>query len=512
MTPSRKRHAARPRAWMTPSRPLVVLVVLAAAACTRKREMPPQAAGTAGTTLPLTTAVTTVMTASVPGAGGAPLAFPGAEGFGARARGGRGGRACKVTTLAKSGPGSLAACLDAEGPRTVIFEVSGVIEGPLEIRHGRLTIAGQTSPRGIVVKGGLVCDNVYDPNDCNDVIVRHLRLRVGAPDSLRIGGAHDVVVDHCSMSAADDENVEITRSRNVTIQRSIIAEPRGEHYKWGGVLVNYSKDVMPLDGITIHHTVWNGVAGRLPELSCEENGDGPGKSNCTGRALSIELSNNVLWDVSDPIWFNRCTGTNQGNDCAPTAPGFGVRLNLVGNVMARRGGTDPELPFAEPALADTPRNAVHARDNVALRGGAPASGRPPSGNVPERHPFPTVTYEPASGLVASLARTAGAFPRDPMDERLSGYLTRPVDARPPAWRGDRGVEPSDALAPAAKVGRALEPDADGDGLPDAWERAHGLDPARADDGASVGVARGCPAGYTALECWLDELATAITPR
>ncbi len=144
---------------------------------------------------------------------------------------------------------------------------------------------------------------------------------------------------------------------------------------------------------------------------------------------------------------------------------------------------------------------------VALRGGAPASGRPPSGNVPERHPFPTVTYEPASGLVASLARTAGAFPRDPMDERLSGYLTRPVDARPPAWRGDRGVEPSDALAPAAKVGRALEPDADGDGLPDAWERAHGLDPARDDhSGLTVGNATAGLAGYPNLEVYLHELA------
>jgi hypothetical protein len=246
-------------------------------------------------------------------------AFPGAEGFGARTTGGRGGQACLVSHLGRAGAGSLQACLDIRGPRIVVFEVSGVIEGPLEIKHGHLTIAGQTSPGGITIRGGLICDNVYDPNDCNNVILRHLRLRAGAPDSLRLGGVRDAIVDHCSFASANDENLEITRSSSITIQHSVIAEPQGDHYRWGGVLVNYSKNVMPLDRITIHHTVWNGVAGRLPEISCEENADGPGVSNCAGHTLNIELSNNVLWDVSDPIWFNHCTGNNEGNDC-PQAP------------------------------------------------------------------------------------------------------------------------------------------------------------------------------------------------
>jgi len=297
------------------------------------------------------------------------VAFPGAEGFGAHAIGGRGGAICRVTTLAKAGAGSLQACFDATGRRTVVFDVSGVIEGPLEIKHGQLTIAGQTSPSGVVIKGGVVCDNVYDPNDCNDLIVRHVRFRGGNPDSFRIGGAHDVILDHCSFASAEDENIEITRSKNVTVQYAMIAEPKGEHYKWGGVLLNYSKDVMPLDAITIHHSVWSGVAGRLPELSCEENGDGPGKTNCAGRILSIELANNVLWDASDPIWFNRCTGTNEGNDCPPSAKNFGVRLNLVGNVFARRSSADAELPFIEPAVFASPEPDLHARQRALPRRG-----------------------------------------------------------------------------------------------------------------------------------------------
>mgnify|MGYP000963488738 CR=1 FL=1 len=423
-------------------------------------------------------------------------AFPGAEGFGAAARGGRGGTICRVRTLAHDGPGSLQACFDASGPRTVVFDVSGVIEGPLEIKHGRLTVAGQTSPRGVTVKGGIVCDNVYDPNDCNDVILRHLRLRNGSPDSLRLGGAHDVIVDHCSMAGAEDESIEISRSRNVTIQHSVIAEPRGDHYQWGGVLINYSTVEMPLENITIHHSVWNGVAGRLPEMTCEENDDAKGKSNCSGHVLPIELSNNVLFDVSDPIWFNRCTGNNEGNDCPAGARNFSLRLNVVANVMMRRSSADADAPFAAPVFAHA-GNAIYANDNQLFRGTArvAVAGK---GNTAAPHPFPAVTYTPAAQLVATLAKTAGAWPRDRMDERLAAYLTRGIDTRPAAWRGGRGVEQGDAvLAPTAAPLPAIK-DANGDGIPDDWSSNACKD---------VG-----PNGYTPLECYLNELADRRTPH
>jgi hypothetical protein len=481
---------------------LVPLLALGCSSC-RKDDDPearsPHEAGTAPTAPGPTAAV---MPAGTP-------AFPGAEGFGAGARGGRGGAVCAVTTLAREGPGSLQACLDAKGPRTVVFRVSGVVEGPVEIRHGQLTIAGQTSPGGVIVKGGIVCDNVYDPNDCNDVIVRHLRLRGGAPDSLRIGGAHDVIVDHCSLANAEDENLEITRARNVTVQHSIVAEPLGEHYKWGGVLVNYSKDAMPLDGITLHHNLWNGVSGRLPELSCEENTDGPGKSNCSGHVLQVEITNNVYWDVFDPIWYNRCTGTNDGNGCAQSSRDFFLHLNLIGNVMVRRGQTDPDLPLIEPEVWGPAGNAVYASGNRLLRGQA-ASEVKPVRSAAARHAFPAVTATPAERLIPTVAASVGAAPRDAMDARLCGYLSQPVDARPPAWVGERGVGVADAFRSAAAP--PAPPDADGDGMPDAWEAAHGLDPRKADHDDTAFASRsdhrvrGCTKGYTALECYLNELA------
>lgn len=416
---------------------------------------------------------------------------------------------CKVTSLAPQGPGSLQHCVDQPGPRVVVFDVSGVIPGPITLRHGQLTLAGQSSPGGVVIDGGVICDNVYDPYDCNDVIVRHLRARRGRPDSFRIGGAHDVILDHVSLASAEDEILEITRSRRVTIQHSILAEPAGEHYEFGGVLINYSKDTLPLDELSLHHNLWNGVWGRLPEMSCEENPDGPGKTNCSGHTLRIELTNNVLWDVRMPVWYNRCTSNNGGNDCAPSAQNFFLALNWINNLSARRTGTD--TPAIEPHVASTPNNKTFAQGNV-LRTGTTEQEAPLGGpSLPARHAFPPVTLLPTKQLIGAIQKLAGALPRDPMDARLVGYLSQPVDQRPAAWVSGQGIDQGDSLRlPPA---RPAQPDLDGDGMPDAWEQAHGLDPARNDAASPLGERPtgipGCTQGYTAIECYLNELALLL---
>src|SRR5262245_59999433 len=73
-------------------------------------------------------------------------AFPGAEGWGAVTTGGRGGKVIKVTNLNASGPGSLAEACGTDGPRIVVFDVSGVIRGNVKITKPHITIAGQTAP------------------------------------------------------------------------------------------------------------------------------------------------------------------------------------------------------------------------------------------------------------------------------------------------------------------------------------------------------------------------------
>ena len=120
-----------------------------------------------------------ILVASLSAAGAATglPAFPGAEGGGALAVGGRGGVVCKVTNLNDSGLGSLRSCIDMTGPRTVIFTVGGTIwlESPLRITNPYITIAGQTAPGGgIQIAGKNIQNdrNLIQLSSTNDVVIR----------------------------------------------------------------------------------------------------------------------------------------------------------------------------------------------------------------------------------------------------------------------------------------------------------------------------------------------------
>ena len=162
------------------------------------------------------------------------LAFPGAEGAGAHAAGGRGGRVIRVTNLDDSGPGSLRAAIEAEGPRILIFDVGGTIRlaTPLVIRNPNITVAGQTAPGG----GITVRDHVFEIA-ADDVVVRFIRARLGdesrvESDAFTISRGRRIIVDHVSagwsidetLSAGSDYEKPEDDLRDVTVQWSIISE------------------------------------------------------------------------------------------------------------------------------------------------------------------------------------------------------------------------------------------------------------------------------------------------
>jgi pectate lyase len=153
-------------------------------------------------------------------------AFPGAEGFGAGASGGRGKHVAAVTNLNDDGPGSLRDALSA-GDRTVVFRVSGTINlnSRLKLNHPNITIAGQTAPGdGICLRG-----HELFIADTENVIVRYLRLRPGDQakvelDALTVWNAKDVIIDHCSLSwSTDSLNDVVKQSGNVTVQWCILS-------------------------------------------------------------------------------------------------------------------------------------------------------------------------------------------------------------------------------------------------------------------------------------------------
>jgi hypothetical protein len=185
------------------------------------------------------------------------LAFPEAQGYGKYTQGGRGGRIIVVDSLEdseKAKPGTLRYAVKAEGPRIVVFTVSGVIElvKPLEIKQDFITIAGQTSPGGIVITGS------ETQIDANQVIIRYVRFRPGAHheqgDAINGKRLNNIIIDHCSMSWANDEVASFYNNTDFTLQYSIISESlnnaghlKGSHGYggiWGGQRASFINNVL----------------------------------------------------------------------------------------------------------------------------------------------------------------------------------------------------------------------------------------------------------------------------
>ena len=187
-----------------------------------------------------------------PSRDGQAIAFEGAEGCGKYSLGGRGGKEYVVTSLADDGSeGTLRYAVEAEGPRIVTFAVSGDIHltAPLNIRNPYLTILGQTAPgKGITLRD----HNVFITAD--HVIVRYLRMRLGTAagveaDALGARHCRHLMIDHCSISWATDENASFYNLADATIQWCIISEALNSsvHHKgkhgyggiWGGRNVSF---------------------------------------------------------------------------------------------------------------------------------------------------------------------------------------------------------------------------------------------------------------------------------
>lgn len=294
-------------------------------------------------------------------------AFPDAVGWAASTPGGRGGKIIQVTNLDASGPGSLRDALAAKGPRIVEFTVGGLIDlnrESLRITEPFVTIAGQTAPApGITIVNGGLSINTHD------VVLRHLRIRPGlgdarkdsrwAPDAVSVSRASNVIVDHCSLSWAIDENLSASgprhdgdtleewqqsTSHNITFSHNIIAEglanathPKGEHSK----------------GILVHDNVTNILMyGNLFAHNYERSPLLKGGSNSV-------LVNNFIYDPGQRAVHYNLMALEWGD--VPFVTG---KLTAIGNVM--RAGPSTELPIAFLMLGGHGDLEYFGRDNVAV--------------------------------------------------------------------------------------------------------------------------------------------------
>lgn len=468
-------------------------------------------------------------------------AFPGAEGHGRYTTGGRGGKVVRVTTLEDyaSGQtaiaGSLRWALQQSGDKTIVFDVSGTIHLKQELRTAKdnLTIAGQTAPGD----GICLADYPFVINS-NNVIIRYMRFRPGdasggEPDGLGGMDKKNIIIDHCSISWSVDECLSVYGMENLTVQWCLASEALrvSTHSKsthcyggnWGGNKASY------------HHNMIAHCESRTPRL-------GPRPS--TQMNEYVDIRNNVFYNWAG----NGCYGgegmnVNIVNNYYKPGPATDKASSAVKYRIAKIGVRTEAYVTSNPSFApakhiwgkfyingnvvdgnagvsaDNWTNGVYAqqtndanvdklwtqatKDSIRL-------SQPLKTNVITTHTA-AVAYEKVLDYVGC------SLHRDEVDQRIvedtrrreasftasgnkAGYINTPTDTKP------AGV--TDEWTPWPSLTQTTPPvDSDGDGMPDEWEDANGLNKNNKADGLLKN-----PEGYTNFELYINSLVDHITTK
>lgn len=421
------------------------------------------------------------------------IAFPGAEGCGRLAVGGRGGEVCAVTNLNDSGPGSLREAVSAPG-RTVVFRVSGTImlASDLVIKNSNITIAGQTAPGdGICLRG-----RPLRVENASDVIVRFLRIRPGASsgeplDGVEVRESRNVILDHCSVSWTIDEAVNTWHGvKNITVQWCMISEPlnRSVHPKGAH---GFAASLGAENG-SYHHNLFADATARNPSVA----------GNKDFHTVNMDFRCSVIFN-----WQHR------------SCDGKPVSCNFVNNYFKPGPATQPDVRRRIVRIDDT-QSAYGYPSHWFVEGnfveGAPEisadnwhggvdfeNGKTSEAANRSREPFRVapVTTQSAEAAYALVLAHAGAT--SPRRDRVDARIAAEVASGKPSV-GDGIIDSPDQVGgwPELKTGPAPL-DTDHDGLPDAWETAHNLNPGDPADRNRIGAD-----GFTELEHYLNRLAGA----
>ena len=454
--------------------------------------------------------------------------FPGAMGGGAYTFGGRGGRVITVTNLNDRGPGSLRDACEQGGARIVVFNVSGIIriKTPIIVRAPYITIAGQTAPGdGVCLAGESFWVNTHD------VIVRHMRFRRGETwvgrrdDSFGGNPVGNIMIDHCSCTFGLDENISFYRHMfnpgkgyndlklptvNVTIQNTISAKALDTYnHAFGSTLGGENCSFM--------RNLWASNAGRNPSIGW--NG-------------IFNFANNVIYN-----WVHRSV---DGGD-------YTALYNIINNYYKPGPLTPKDTPvghrFVKPEAGRSKLgyyvfgrvycngnvmegNETVTKDNWA--GGVQVEEQPNTdgytADMKWNEPFPMPSFPIMSAKEAYnfvMDNVGANIPkRDIVDQRIieevktgKAYYKEGLDPesfyqfkyrRLPKDSYKKGI-----ITDIKQVGGYPEykgkayKDSDNDGMPDAWEKANGLNPNDPSD-----ANKDCTGdGYTNIEKYINGIDT-----
>lgn len=414
------------------------------------------------------TSLAILLLAASTACGAQTVAFPGAEGFGALATGGRAGKhIVHVTNLNAEGPGSLADAISADN-RIVVFDVAGVIKlTPSQIvsfdKRKNITVLGQTAPgEGITVYG-----NRVNITNCENIIVRYLRIRGSinmnrSKAALTMDGAKNVILDHCSISWGRWDDVHIKDAQNITWQYCIVSEGI-DPQRFGAITDGTSN-------WTINHCLWIDNHSRNPKMKC-----------------NAQMINSVVY--------------NGGNGVVGGHSSADFYQDLINNYFI--SGPDGESKYSQWTATDHLYQSGNLMDNNrdgVLNGSAYTNTSCTNMNKPNFAPQVPVTAEsPASAYQHIVEQVGCSRQRDTHDNRLIMQLkSLGKEGKTINSEGDvGGIGTLDTGTPYT--------DTDHDGIPDEWEKAHGLNPNDASDATTT-----APDGYLWIEDYANSLTTADT--
>jgi len=461
-------------------------------------------------------------------------AFPGAEGGGAYTPGGRGGKVFVVTNLSDNGPGSFRWACEQGGARIIVFNVAGIIrlKSPVSIRAPYVTIMGQSAPGdGVCIAGESVLI------DTHDVIIRFMRFRRGATEVTRrddgLGGnpVGNIIIDHVSASWGLDENMSIYRH---VYDRK--ADGKGEKLPTVNVTIQNSIFSEALD--TYNHAFGSTIGGRNSTFMRNLWANNIARNPSVGMDGDFGFVNNVIFN-----WWNRSADGGDNKSF----------YNFINNYYKPGPITPKDRPIGYRILK--PESGRAFKDSLVF-GKAYVSGNIVAGNdrvtkdnwdggvqleavkdaaeylqqIRVDQPFPIAAFPvlPAEDAYGYVLENAGALlpVRDAVDKRIvedvrTGTITYSPDAHTaPVSKFLKRRLPADSykngiISDISQVGGYPEykgrsyRDSDNDGIPDAVEKAMGLDPRNPAD--AVAIAKN---GYSNIENYLNGLVAlkTVTPE
>jgi autotransporter-associated beta strand protein len=403
------------------------------------------------------------------GASAQQLAFPGAQGWGRFATGGRTGSVYHVTNLNDSGSGSLRDAVSKPN-RIVVFDVAGVINISSRIVFSNnLYVAGQTAPgEGITVYG----DGVSFSGASN-IIVRYMRFRMGhkgssGKDCAGIANGANMIFDHCSFAWGLDETFSInpdgkgTTPQNITLQNSIVGQ---------GLMTHSAGGLLQTDYVSV-----------IGNFLCDNS-----TRNFKIKGIN-QYANNIVYNWSNGAYI--MGGDSEGKSYVNIQSNLFINGPAVGGAAFTGGNADFHC-YGDDNWQDRNRDGIFDPSIITDYNAATREATP--------YDYPALDLKPGKTLLETNLPTVGASL--PYRDMTDCYM---VDEVMSYGKSGALISNEETLVYGAPstwqvYGGVKKTDSDNDGMPDAWETTNGTDPSKND---AMTIAAN---GYANIENYINSI-------